>query len=226
MEVSISKKLVNAIYSSLHSHKETCERIQALILWYRPVYSLIYLLVIETFFCIIYFLPFSFASNACFIIGTAVVIKCIYSAYPKLFDRLISFEYKSLTNQRRIRSVKEVSAYLCTCLSIGTKLLENAFMAVETSNIFNIGVILFVLFVFFVFTFFVGDFCFMWLVFHLIFVLPGVLLLDPVYNWINDPDHTNSHEGTIQIRTADFEIKEEEKEENHEEEKEEKQKEQ
>ena len=212
--MTVLKKLVISIYATLIPHEELIKWIQSLLLWHKPVFSVITLLIIELIFVAIYKVPFSRICNMTITIGIAVLFYCIYSSFPSFFNKMFSFqvEERSFEDPRRIRTIKEIAAYLSTCISYGVKLLELALTSVTDSSFFFLIYIIFILVVFFVFTFFAGDFWFFWIVFHLIFVLPGIILLPPVQNWLNDPEINQPKKQPQKEKSENVETKEDKEE--------------
>ena len=180
--MSFTKPIVNAIYHALNPHEKTVRRVQALFLWNRPVYSVIFFIFIESLFVFAYFLPFSWSCNLCLIVGGFIFFYCLYSAFPSVFDRLIAFEIKEVPKDatNRIRSVPEIAAFLTTAISFWTKFIENLFVSARSSSIYDAVITVLSLLAVFIFTFFVGDLSLIWIIFHSIFVLPPILVLPSV----------------------------------------------
>lgn len=188
----ITKQIANHIYNSLLPHKEASDHVQALVLWNRPVYSTLFLIFIELVFTLIYFLPFSWGCNFCVVIGSLILFRCIYSAYPAAFDKILSFEIKPTPEDasNRIRSIPEISAFLTTIISFWSSICEFIFESVtnEDSSIISIFVSAVVLVLIFLATFFLGDFWSLWVLYHICLVIPGVILLPKVQAWLYHDD--------------------------------------
>lgn len=168
-------------------------------MWNRPKYSAIFVGVIELIFLIIYLLPFSKMCNYCLVFGAVIVCKCVYGAFPHLVNTLFSFEIEKVPQDapNRIRTVPEISAFLTTVLSIWTRILEAIFASLKSTAIYDNAVGLLILLGMFLITFFIGDFWFIYLMFHIFFILPGGLLHPAVQNWLNeepkeDPSQTET----------------------------------
>jgi hypothetical protein len=188
IKMAITKAMVNAIYKALTPRSESVKRVQALFLWNRPIFSLLFFGILEGLFLVVCFLPFSRACNLCLVVGSGIAIYCIYSAFPAPFSKLLSFEIRQVDPGRsdRIRTDKEIAAFLATVLSIWTKILELVFASIEDSTLVNVLLSIAVILGLFLLTFMIGDFWFIWLAFHGAFVLPGVLLLPAVGRWLTE----------------------------------------
>ena len=184
-KMSFHHDFANAIYQAILPHEKTVKKIESLIMWQNWKMSTIMVLIIELVFVGVYFLPFSWYCNLTIIFGAPIVLYSIFSAYSNIFDKLFSFE-SDQADSTNLHSVRSVAAYLTTCFSFLITLLELAFDSIENSSFLKIVATLLCFFSALIITFFLGDFWTLWLVFHIIFLLPG-LLLSPTFNkWLND----------------------------------------
>jgi hypothetical protein len=108
-----------AIYRFLNRNSVAVRHIGALALWNRRLLSLIFLIVIETFFLIAFSLRFWKACILCLGIGSLITISAIHDAYPRNIAIFEGFDVypRPADAPDRVRSVKEISAYLTTILS-------------------------------------------------------------------------------------------------------------
>jgi hypothetical protein len=185
--MTVTKSLGNAIYLYLLPKSEAVKRVQALFVWNRPAFSAAFLVFLELLFVLCFFLPFSKICNSCLVIGSFIILYCAYGAFPSAFGKLLSFEIAPVDppgRPDRIRTVKEVAAFLTTLLSFWTKVLEMVFSSIEGASFLMVIATGFILLTLFIVTFLMGDFCFIWVMFHMTFVLPGIMLLPPVQRWL------------------------------------------
>lgn len=203
--MSVTKTIVNSIYRALLPHEESVKRVQALFLWNRPVYSAIFLGLIEILFIFAYFLPFPKACNCCIVTGSVIVCYCLYGAFPGAFDLLLRFEIKEVEADatNRIRTVPEISAFLTTLLSFWTKVCSLMFQSINGASMLNVVIVFGMLVSFFLVTYFIGDFWFVWVLFHSAFVLPGVACLPPVQNWLKEDVQDEPRVQTKETREGD-----------------------
>ena len=201
-QMSVTKTIVNAIYRALLPHEESVKRVQALFLWNRPVYSAVFLGIIEVLFLCAYFLPFPTACNFCIVTGSVIVSYCLYGAFPAVFDKLLSFEIKEVPADavNRIRTIPEISAFLTTILSFWTKVCSLVFNSVHGASITNVVLVFAMLLGLFLGMYFIGDFWFVWLMFHMAFVLPGIVCLPPVQKWLQEEVQEDGNEAKVQTR--------------------------
>ena len=185
-KMSTITKLANTLYRTLIPHEAAVKRIESLIMWQKKTYSAILLLIIELTFVGIYLLPFNTAANAALVAGVVCVFNVIVNAFPSLLDIFLHFDLPEIPADapNRIRSVAEISAFITTCLSFAIKLVELAFKSVINKSLLYIGITFSILTVLFTFVYILGDFWFVWLLFHAIFILPGIILQPKVQSWL------------------------------------------
>jgi hypothetical protein len=188
-----TKLVANKIYGYLIRHEDTVRHIGALALWNRPVFSAIFLVAIESAFFIIRSLPFRKSCTVCLGIGLGIFLSAVHEAIPGLFSIFKSFEIhprKALAPDRE-RTVKEIAAYLTTVLSVWTSFVSLVFESIETASvglvIGTIGAFIGV----FAFAFAIGDFWFIWLWFHIVFVVPGIVALPAVQAWLTQEQRSD-----------------------------------
>lgn len=186
--MSFTKSIVNSICRKLQPHEDAVQHIQALCMWNRPKYSAIFVAIIELIFLVIYLLPFSKLCNYCLVFGSGIIFKCVYGAFPNVINTLLSFEIEKVPQDapNRIRTVPEISAFLTTVLSIWTRIFEAIFASLKSTAIYENAVGLLILLGMGLVTFFIGDFWFIFLMFHIFFILPGGLLHPTVQKWLNE----------------------------------------
>ena len=210
-------QIANKIYKALLPHEEAVKRIQSLMLLHNKKRSAVFLSIVEAVFYCIYILPFSSAGNACVVLGLISLISVVYNNFPKV-NLFLSFEIPKIDEgePNRIRSIQEISAYLTTCLSFCIRLVELAFKSLADNNLFYIVITICSIGMLFTFVFILGDFWFVWLMFHLIFVLPGFMLQRNVQSWINSQDNEERNpviavppDGTTLVGEDDLEEQEE-----------------
>ena len=190
-----TKQLVNTLNRQLKDKVNIVEHVEALIFWHRPVFSAIILGIIELTFILIYLSNFSKVTVVMITLGALAVANVSQKVLPKLFDKFFSFKIPETEPDatNRIRSVSEVSAYLTTMLSLWVsfiKFILSEFslmhLIVSVISLFFLTVILTVL----------GDFWIVFLFFHVIFILPGIVLHPRIYKivfyHINDEEEDQS----------------------------------
>jgi hypothetical protein len=185
--MSITFSLANNIYRALKPHEDSVRHIEALFLWNRPLYSFVFLLLIEVVFVLVWLLQVRKSCIFALVAGGFVLSYTVFDAIPGILPLLFSFEIIEVPDDasNTIRGLREISAFLTTSLSIWTKMIHWAFQSV--SDAIGIGLVISSLFsigAFFFITYWLGDFWFVWGYFHLVFVLPGILLLPSVENWL------------------------------------------
>jgi hypothetical protein len=195
-----TKLVVNKISGSLSPHEEAVRHIGALALWNRPVLSAIFLVAIEACFWVAYSLPFSKSCTICLGIGLIILLSAVHDAAPRLFSIFSSFALypRPALAPDRVRSVKEISAYLTTILSVWTSFVSLIFTSIETASIVNVLLTVAAFIGVFVFVFIIGDFWFIWLWFHIIFIVPGIVALPAVQAWLaqkESPDEGEAGDG-------------------------------
>lgn len=188
--MSFTKSIVNSICRALQPHEDAVQHVQALFMWNRPKYSAIFIAVIELFFALLYVLPFSKMCNCCIVVGSLIIGKCIYGAFPQVINTLLSFEIEKVPQDapNRIRTVPEISAFLTTVLAIWVRIFELIFDSLKSDALYENLIGFIILLSLFIATFFIGDFMFIFLVFHAFFILPGVLLHPKMQKWFNETE--------------------------------------
>lgn len=198
--------IANKIYKSLIPHEESVKKVEALVMWQRKAYSAIFLGIIEIVFIAAYFLPFSKLANASLILGLLCVANVTYNTFPEFFDKIFSFEYPHLPEDapNRLRSVAEISAFITTCFSIWIRVVEFAYKALDSKNIINTAVTIGIIVLLFSMFYVLGDFWLIWILFHLVFILPGVILQPQFQTWMEARDEeVGSRRMMIPIATID-----------------------
>jgi hypothetical protein len=186
-KMSLTFSLANNIYRALKPHEESVKHIEALFLWNRPIFSALLLLVIELLFVFTYLLPFRKSCIFALVTGCSISLYTLLKASPGLLSVLFSFNINPVPEyaSNHIRGLREIAAFLTTALSIWTKLLGWAFTSVSAGSEINTVFLTITSLGFFAFvSYLIGDFVFLWTYFHLVFVLPGVLFLPSVENWL------------------------------------------
>jgi ABC-type multidrug transport system fused ATPase/permease subunit len=188
--MSMIQQIANKIYKSLIPHEESVKKIESLVMWQKKTYSVIFLILVELLFVGAYLLPFSKLANMSIIFGILSVANVTYRTFPKFFDKLFTFQYPELPEDapNRLRSVAEISAFITTCLSFWIKIVEFAFNALDDNSIIYIAATsIFIMMIFAVF-YVLGDFWLIWIIFHLIFIVPGIVLQPKIQEWLFTKD--------------------------------------
>ena len=194
--MSTTSKLANGLYRTLIPHEEAVKRVESLIMWQKTAYSAILLVIIELCFILIYFLPFNTIANAALVIGVVCVSNVVINSFPSILNIFLNFDLPEVPADapNRIRSVAEISAFITTCLSFVIKIIELAFKSVIDKSLVYSGITVAIMTVLFTFVFILGDFWFVWLVFHAIFILPGIILQPKVQAWLFQSDEEQNEE--------------------------------
>jgi hypothetical protein len=181
-----TKLVANRIYEALQPHEDSVRHVCALALWNRPFLSGILLFAVEALFLVAYCLPFNTACILCLLGGAAVFLSALHDAAPRAFGLIKAFQIhpRAPGAPDRVRSAKEIAAYLTTVLSVWTK-----FVSLIFSSIADVGARLLALtsacFVaVLMLVWLIGDFWLIWGSFHIVCVVPGVIALPTVQAWI------------------------------------------
>ena len=84
------------------------------------------------------------------------------------------------------------SAFIATCLSFPIRIFESIFESIPNTSLISVSFISFFLFGFCLLTSFLGDFWMIWIFFHLIFLLPGIILHPTINKWLHSSINNNN----------------------------------
>lgn len=184
--MDVSKWLVKRILKVLKPHEKAALKIEALLLWHKPLYSAFFLTIIELIFIFFYFLPLTWPCSITLICGVGILINIT----PKFIDGIFCFDVGIVDEEEphHLRSLNEISAYFAAVLSCCAMIVEVIYCDHYKRGLKSvIQVILFFSMLIAASCSF-GDFFFFWILFHLVFVLPGIILQPLVYHWLFIPD--------------------------------------
>jgi len=183
----IAKKLLRF----LRNKENMIMKIQYICVWSNSTYSIITLFVIELVFCIFYFSDLSFGVIMCVLMGMFFLIKSIIEYKPSALDFTIE--------KVNMKTLKEISAFYSTVASYIFDLYYSMFISEKMANISSlIKNCVFLSIMYFTFRF-VGDFWILWLIFHLLFIIPGIILNPKVSSWYKDDGNYESIFKTLPI---------------------------
>ena len=178
-----TKQLVNSIHRNLKDKTNIVEHAEALVFWHRPIFSAIIFILVELSFFLIYISNLKKATMLSIILAVFAVLNVSQKIFPNLFDKFFSFQIPEISADatNRIRSVSEVSAYLTTMLSLWTSFIK---FVLSDFSILHLIISLISLFFLTVMLTIFGDFWIVYIFFHVIFVLPGIVLHPRIYNML------------------------------------------
>lgn len=190
-----TKHIVNAINKSLKGKENISDHVQSIIFWHRPAISAVILGLVEIIFVFIRFSKCKASSILCMTLAAFAVGNVAQKVFPHLIDKFFSFSIPEIPDNQpnRIRRVTEVAAYITTVLSLFTGIIQ--FVLSDFSLVRTIISVIALSAVTIMFTV-LGDFWSIFIFFHVIFVLPGILLHPKVYKAVfnhqneeNEDDH-------------------------------------
>lgn len=178
-----TKRIVNFIYKEIKEREEIVTHIQSIALWHKPIVSAISLLILEIIFAIFYFIKARQITVILSIIATFALLNIARNNFPAFFNKIFSFQIPQQEENasNRIRSPSELSAYFTTLLSFFFDVVGFIFLDPEATSIIRLSISGFLLLVSTVFCYLLGDFWIIYIVFHILFVIPGILLHPKVY---------------------------------------------
>jgi hypothetical protein len=125
----------------------------------------------------------------CLISGVTVLVSAIDDMYPAIFTPLKGFKIAPTRagGRNRIRTTKEIAAFLATVFWGVASVAELPFASAQEPNIraTMLTIITFVVLLLCIVA--LGDFWFVYLCFHGVFIIPGILLTPLVHTWIVSP---------------------------------------
>lgn len=188
-ERNLSLQIANFLADLFAKHKALVDNIQALCLFHKPFYSAIFIIIIEVLFLLATFVKVSIASKICFIVSILLGFFAIYETFPNFFNKFKILEDPS-PNAAPLRTPEQLAAYITTCLLFFIKLVENMFFAIKKNKLINVIVNAAGLVIIFAFCYVFGDFIIVWILFHSIVFLPGILLNKNVSEWLRQDEES------------------------------------
>jgi hypothetical protein len=187
--MSLTDILANKIYRALKPHEGSVHHIQALFLWNRPALSALFLALIELLFFLAHCISFTAPCMICLVIGIWIFVCTVDDVYPSIFSPLKGFEIAPTRagGSNRMRTAKEIAAFLATVLWGVAKVAELAFTSIQNASIGTTMLTVVTFVTLFLCTEAIGDFWFVCICFHAVFVLPGILATSLAQTWIGSP---------------------------------------
>ena len=185
----INKKIGNYLFKFLKKNEKILFKIEELLLWHRFIPSLIFLIFIELIFLFFYFLNLKNISNIILIIYIYLIIKLFFEYFPNKLEFILNIPNIELPENslHRIRTSKEITAYFIAILSYFNDFFQ---LLLEKDLSYLLKILnLLILMILIILIIFIGDFWFLWILIHFIFIFPGIIIQPRFQSWYFDENN-------------------------------------